>query len=56
MSRTNTGMKYVDPTGDIIVEKTADLFVDDTATEVTDNNVPPILEILPRKDSRKGHS
>ena len=39
MERENTGMRFVDPTGDIVVTKTIDLFVDDTATGVTENNI-----------------
>ena len=39
MERENTGMRFVDPTGEIEITKTADLFVDDTATGVTENNI-----------------
>ena len=38
MSKTNTRMKFIDPTGSIQVSKTIDLFVDDTAKGVTFNN------------------
>ena len=39
MKKTNTGMKFIDPTGDIVVEKNSDFFVDDTATGVTENQI-----------------
>ena len=39
MKTTNTGMKFVDPTGEIEINKTSDLFVDDTAKGVSSNNI-----------------
>ena len=39
MEQKNTGMTFIDPTGEINVHKTVDLFVDDTATGVTSNNI-----------------
>jgi len=39
MNKTNTGMKFVDPTNEIEVKKNSDLFVDDTATGVSANQI-----------------
>ena len=55
MKQSNTGMKFVDPTGDVIVEKNGDFFVDDTATGVTENKISDdkiVLEHL-QKDEQK---
>ena len=55
MKKTNTGMRFIDPTGEILIEKNSDFFVDDTATGVTDNAVKDgrsVLEHL-RKDEQK---
>ena len=46
MDKTNTGMKFEDPTREIVVEKTSDLFVDDTATGVSENNVKDGRSVL----------
>ena len=37
MKEKNTGMKFCDPTGEVLVEKNCDFFVDDTATGVSEN-------------------
>ena len=55
MNRSNTGMQFVDPTGNIEVKKCGDFFVDDTATGVSANHISDgktTLEHL-RKDEQK---
>ena len=52
MKKTNMGMRFVDPTGEITIEKNSDFFVDDTATGVSANAIRDgenVLEHL-RKD------
>ena len=55
MDRSNTGMKFVDPTGTITVEKTSDLFVDDTATGVSAYQIKDSCTALehPQDDEQK---
>lgn len=55
MQRTNTGMSFTDPTGDIEINKSVGFFVDDTATGVSDNNIKEGRSLLDhlRKDEQK---
>lgn len=55
MQRTNTGMSFTDPTGDIEINKSVGFFVDDTATGVSENNIKEGRSLLDhlRKDEQK---
>lgn len=46
MAKTNTGMTFTDPTGEISVNKRDDFFVDDTATGVSENNITDNQTVL----------
>lgn len=54
MQKTNTGMQFVDPTGEICVEK-GRFFVDDTATGVSENCIKDGRSVLDhlRQDEQK---
>ena len=55
MQRTNTGMSFSDPSGNINISKCGDFFVDDTATGVSANNIQDggtLLEHI-QKDEQK---
>ena len=55
MRRSNTGMSFSDPTGDIQVDKSGVFFVDDTATDVSENNMKDSVTLLKnlRRDEQK---
>ena len=55
MEKTNTGMKFVDPTGELIVKKRGVFFIDDTATGVSANNIHDGNSVLHhlQKDEQK---
>lgn len=46
MQRSNTGMSFKDPTGNIEVHKSGDFFVDDTATVVIENDIKDGQSVL----------